>query len=79
MTDITIGLINNMPDSAFEATESQFRGLLEAALGEPVQLRLTTLPEVPRSSATQAYIANRYSPLEALLGDPPDSGTPPMP
>jgi homoserine O-succinyltransferase len=82
MTDITIGLINNMPDSAFEATESQFRGLLEAALGEPVQLRLTTLSEVPRSSATQAYIANRYAPLEALLGDPPDAlivtGTEPL-
>jgi homoserine O-succinyltransferase/O-acetyltransferase len=73
MTDITIGLVNNMPDSAFEATESQFRGLLEAALGKPVQMRLTTLPEVPRSAATAADIASRYSPLEDLLRKPPSA------
>jgi homoserine O-succinyltransferase len=73
MTDITIGLVNNMPDSAFEATESQFRTLLEAAQGKPVQMRLTTLPEVPRSAATAADIANRYSPLEDLLREPPNA------
>ncbi|HEV2703101.1 MAG TPA: homoserine O-succinyltransferase [Steroidobacteraceae bacterium] len=73
MTDITIGLINNMPDSAFEATESQFRGLLEAAVGGPVRLRLTTLPEVPRSADTKAYIAQQYAPLQALMAEPPDA------
>jgi homoserine O-succinyltransferase len=73
MTDITIGLINNMPDSAFAATESQFRGLLQAAVGKPVRLRLTTLPEVPRSAATQAHIAQHYAPLQDLMSQPPDA------
>jgi homoserine O-succinyltransferase len=73
MTDITIGLINNMPDSAFEATESQFRGLLEAAAGQPVRLRLTTLPEVPRSAATKSYIDQHYAPLQELIQAPPDA------
>src|SRR5271165_5310754 len=29
--DLVIGLINNMPDSALEGTEAQFRGLLNSA------------------------------------------------
>ena len=47
---IDIGLINNMPDAALDATVRQFRGLLAAA-AEDVAIRLTlyTLPEVPRS------------------------------
>jgi homoserine O-succinyltransferase len=73
MTDLTVGLINNMPDSAFEATESQFRTLLNAAAGGPVQLRLTGLPEVPRGDSAAAHFAEKYWPLEDFLADPPDA------
>lgn len=31
--DLTIGLINNMPDPALKATERQFMKLLQAAAG----------------------------------------------
>ena len=47
---IEIGLINNMPDAALDATVRQFRGLLGAAAGDmAIHLTLYTLPEVPRS------------------------------
>jgi homoserine O-succinyltransferase/O-acetyltransferase len=82
MTDLTVGLINNMPDSAFEATELQFRTLLEAAAGGPVQLRLTGLPEVPRADSAAAHFAAQYWPLEDFMRDPPDAfivtGTEPL-
>jgi homoserine O-succinyltransferase len=51
---ITIGLINNMPDSAFKATERQFASLLNAAsAGISVRLSLYSLPGVPRTEAHQ--------------------------
>jgi len=47
---LDIGLINNMPDAALDATERQFRGLLGAAADDiAVSLTLYTLPEVPRT------------------------------
>jgi len=50
--DVVIGLINNMPEAALEATEGQFAGLLQAAAGpQSIRLRLTSLPEVPRGRA----------------------------
>ena len=47
---ITIGLINNMPDAAFQATERQFISLLGAASGDDIKVRLLfySLPEIPR-------------------------------
>jgi len=68
--EIVIGLINNMPDAALDATESQFSSLLEAAADcLPVHLRYSTLPEVPRSWLAQARIQNAYWPIEELLQD----------
>jgi homoserine O-succinyltransferase len=47
---LEIGLINNMPDAALDATERQFRALLAAAAdGLDVRLTLYTLPEIPRT------------------------------
>jgi len=47
---IDIGLINNMPDAALDATERQFRALLDAAAhGFTVRLTLYSLPEVVRT------------------------------
>ena len=43
---ITIGLVNNMPDAALEATERQFTDLIRAATPNAVVLlKLFALPE----------------------------------
>lgn len=71
---IVVGLINNMPDSALEATEAQFATLLGAASGSTsVRLRCATLPTLPRKEAAEAIIAARYWPLGDLLESHPDA------
>jgi homoserine O-succinyltransferase/O-acetyltransferase len=66
---LSIGLLNNMPDSALEATERQFISLLNAASdGFPVRLSLFYLPGVPRGEAVRAQIERRYSSAD-LLGE----------
>jgi homoserine O-succinyltransferase/O-acetyltransferase len=65
---LRIGLVNNMPDAALQATESQFQGLLADAAGAGhVQLRLTSFPELPRGAEALAHIRAHYWPLERLL------------
>jgi homoserine O-succinyltransferase/O-acetyltransferase len=65
---IVIGLVNNMPDTALHATESQFSGLLrEASEGQALRLRLTSLPELPRSPEALGHIGRNYWPLEEVL------------
>jgi homoserine O-succinyltransferase len=64
---IHIGLVNNMPDAALEATERQFQTLLsEAAEGLPVRLSLFAIPEVPRSDQARRRICNSYANMDAL-------------
>lgn len=71
---IVIGLLNNMPDPALEATENQFAALLGAAAGSyRVRLRLSYLPEVPRGPAALQRIESSYWPLEELLRQRPDA------
>jgi homoserine O-succinyltransferase len=78
--DVTAGpvrwrcaLVNNMPDSAFGATERQFAGLLEAGSGcETVALTRHTMAGVPRGERIQARIADEYRPLDDIMSDPPD-------
>jgi homoserine O-succinyltransferase len=68
---IVIGLVNNMPDAALHSTEAQFSGLLqEASGGQPVRLRLSSLPELPRSPEALQHIRHSYWPLEELLAAP---------
>ena len=63
---LRIGLINNMPDAAMEATERQFCRLLDAAAdGFLVRLSLLALPGVPRSEASRQRI-NRFYSAESL-------------
>ena len=59
---LDIGLVNNMPDSALQATELQFATLLEAAAGAElnVRLHLLSLSGVKRSAATAAAMRGRY-------------------
>jgi len=48
---LRIGLINNMPDAALQSTEAQFFGLLKGAAGsQPITVRLSSFPELPRSA-----------------------------
>ena len=63
---LDIGLINNMPDAALDATERQFRALLGAAADDiAVHLTLYTLPEVPRTDFGRDQV-RRYSDFRDL-------------
>jgi homoserine O-succinyltransferase/O-acetyltransferase len=71
---VVIGLVNNMPDAALHSTESQFAGLLRAASGDDaVRLRLTSLPELPRSPEALEHIRRSYWPLAELLAEGVDA------
>jgi homoserine O-succinyltransferase len=64
---LTIGLVNNMPDSAFRATERQFVSLLDSASeGIPIRLVLYSLPGIQREGATLDHSESCYSSVEAL-------------
>jgi homoserine O-succinyltransferase/O-acetyltransferase len=61
---IEIGLVNNMPEAALEATEQQFLDLLSAAAGDSwVHLRFFALPGVPRSERGRSYLRQSYGDL----------------
>jgi homoserine O-succinyltransferase len=64
---ISIGLINNMPDSALEATERQFISLLTAA-SDGLYIRLTRymLPDVPRQEEARNHLSSCYTSVEDL-------------
>jgi homoserine O-succinyltransferase/O-acetyltransferase len=69
----TCALVNNMPDAAFNATERQFVGLLDAGSGcETVALTGHSMVGVPRGERIQARIAADYRPLDDIMSDPPD-------
>jgi homoserine O-succinyltransferase len=64
---ITIGLVNNMPDAALQATERQFLTLLNSAAdGVLVRVTLYALPDVPRNEASRLHISRFYSGIENL-------------
>jgi homoserine O-succinyltransferase len=63
---IDVGLVNNMPDAALEATERQFQSLLAAAArGIAVRLTIYSLPEVPRSDEGRRHL-RRYRDIGEL-------------
>src|SRR3989440_13046796 len=65
---LVIGVLNNMPDPALEATERQFSALLDAAGGSPPgRLRLSCPPGGARGPAPPAGLRPpSLSPAEAL-------------
>lgn len=64
---LVIALLNNMPDSALQTTEQQFRDLLaRAGTGYDVRLRLFSFPELIRGDAGRRYVADQYEPIDAL-------------
>jgi homoserine O-succinyltransferase/O-acetyltransferase len=70
---VTVGLINNMPDPALEATERQFFDLIRAATSHVVvRLMLFSIPEVPRADYTRTEMATRYRDIAELWDTPLD-------
>jgi homoserine O-succinyltransferase/O-acetyltransferase len=64
---LVIGLVNNMPDGALQATERQFEGLLgEAAAGVDVSIRYLSLPEIERGEHARAHMRSRYAHIDRL-------------
>lgn len=64
---LTIGLINNMPDGALEATERQFLSLLDAASGAmQVRLHLFSFSGVSRSGEAATRVRTFYSGVDKL-------------
>ena len=62
--ELTIALVNNMPDSALKATERQFIRLVQSAAGKTrVRFQCFALPTVARSKQARDHIdelAQRY-------------------
>jgi homoserine O-succinyltransferase/O-acetyltransferase len=70
---LTVGLVNNMPDAACEATERQFLELIRAASGDAVvRLRLYAIADVPRADETRRELAARYRDIAELWDAPLD-------
>ncbi len=64
---VTIGLINNMPDAALEATERQFTDVIRlSARNTVVRLLLFAIPQVPRGEAARRDMAARYRDIGML-------------
>ena len=64
---VTVGLINNMPDAALEATERQFTELVAlSAHNTLVRLVLFSIPQVPRDAAVRRDMAGRYRDISAM-------------
>jgi homoserine O-succinyltransferase/O-acetyltransferase len=60
--DLTIGLINNMPDAALQATERQFMRLLRQAAGDiRIDFHCFSLPSVRRSQSAKGRVEGQYT------------------
>ena len=65
--DLTIGLINNMPDSALKATERQFMRLLRQAAGDVrIDFHCFSLASVSRSESVKGRIEGQYTDIAEL-------------
>jgi homoserine O-succinyltransferase len=65
---VVIGLVNNMPDAALQATERQFCDLLaEVSRDLMVYMRLFSIPQLPRSEAAREFVNQRYEDASELL------------
>jgi homoserine O-succinyltransferase len=64
---VSIGLINNMPQAAFAATERQFISVLDAASeGIEVRLSLYSLLDIPKEALGGNNIGSKYSSVDKL-------------
>jgi homoserine O-succinyltransferase len=64
---MTIGVVNNMPDAAYEATERQFLDLIRAATANAVvHVKLFSMADVPRAGPIRQELAARYRDIAEL-------------
>jgi homoserine O-succinyltransferase len=64
---LTIGLVNNMPDSALQPTERQFMRLLTAAAGNHrIRFHCFSLPSVNRSQPAKWRVDQKYTDIAEL-------------
>src|SRR6185437_4927327 len=64
---LTIGLVNNMPDAALQATERQFTRLLTAAADHcRIQFHCFSLPSIKRSPVARHIMDGRYADIAEL-------------
>ncbi|MGE3957082.1 MAG: homoserine O-succinyltransferase [Vicinamibacterales bacterium] len=68
--ELHVGLLNMMPDAAFQVTEQQFMRLVGSS-NHIAQffVHVFTVPGLPRSEATQAYIDAHYEPLARVMDE----------
>ena len=65
--DLTIGLVNNMPDAALQATERQFMRLLRQAAGDiRIDFHCFSLPSVRRSQSAKGRVEAQYTDIADL-------------
>jgi homoserine O-succinyltransferase/O-acetyltransferase len=65
--DLTIGLINNMPDGALKATERQFMRLLRRAAGDVrIDFHCFSLPSVRRSQSEKGRLEGQYTDIAEI-------------
>ncbi|MBV8927371.1 MAG: homoserine O-succinyltransferase [Bradyrhizobium sp.] len=65
--ELTVALINNMPDSALKATERQFMRLVQSAAGKTrIRFHCLALPTVVRSKPARDYIEKEYVDIAEL-------------
>ncbi len=65
-----VGLLNMMPDAAFQVTEQQFIRLVAGSSQTAhFYVHCFTVPGLPRSDATRAYIAQHYEDFASIHAD----------
>ena len=65
--ELTIALVNNMPDTALKATERQFARLVQSAAGKTrVRFHYFALPTVARSKQAKDHITREYVDIAEL-------------
>lgn len=65
-----VGLLNMMPDAAFQVTEQQFMRLVGSSNHiAQFYVHCFTVPGLPRSEGTQAYIDAHYESLSSIYAD----------
>lgn len=67
---VVIGLVNNMPDAALQATERQFCDLLAKASPDLLVLvRFFSIAQLQRSEAGRAYVSQHYEDIGEMFAD----------
>lgn len=64
---VKIALVNNMPDSAFDATERQFVRLVNVVTPGLIDIQLFHIPGVPRGDAARAQMEGRYRTVHEMF------------